>query len=65
MMTTPRLVSLTALAASLFIVVMAITQTNGLAEAPEIGVANLACIEIASSGSCDAAGATVQAAYLR
>ncbi|WMT86052.1 hypothetical protein NO932_14130 [Pelagibacterium sp. 26DY04] len=64
MMTTPRLVSLTALAASLFIVILTITQANGLTGAPERGVTSLACIEAGQAG-CEAAGMTTQASLLR
>lgn len=42
-MTTPRLVSLTALAASLFIVVVTITQANGLAVSPHLSVSGHPC----------------------
>lgn len=65
MMTTPRLVSLTALAASLFIVILTITQANGLTGAPESGVASLACFDAAGQTGCEAAGATTQASLLR
>ena len=60
-MTTPRLVSLTALAASLFIVVMTITQANGLTGQPqETRLASLTCME-AGMSVCDATGVTTQA----
>ncbi|WP_417585214.1 hypothetical protein [Pelagibacterium sp.] len=52
MMTTPRLVSLTALAASLFIVILTITQANGLTVTPSTAVANIACIDTADSLGC-------------
>jgi|TARA_R100000005_G_C4796456_1_gene90496 hypothetical protein len=65
MMTTPRLVSLTALAASLFIVILTITQANGLTATPEMDVASVACIETTISSDCPASGSLVQAAVQR
>ncbi|AEQ52227.1 hypothetical protein [Pelagibacterium halotolerans] len=65
MMTTPRLVSLTALAASLFIVILTITQANGLTATPATEVASIACIEAAISPDCPAPGPIVQAVVHR
>jgi len=65
MMTTPRLVSLTALAASLFIVLLTITQANGLTGTPEEGVTSLACFDAVSQTGCQASDATTQASFLR
>lgn len=63
MMTTPRLVSLTALAASLFIVILTITQANGLTGTPDQEVANLTCFETVEQSGCEAAGTLVQASF--
>lgn len=60
MMTTPRLVSLTALAASLFIVVLTITQANGLTVPLEPSIETVSCVE--GSPACDIDALTVQAA---
>jgi hypothetical protein len=65
MMTTPRLVSLTALAASLFIVILTITQANGLTATPEMDVANVACIETSVSSECQVSGSLIQAVIQR
>ncbi|WP_421951281.1 hypothetical protein [Pelagibacterium sp.] len=65
MMTTPRLVSLTALAASLFIVILTITQANGLTATPKMDVASVACIETSISSDCPVSGLHVQAAIQR
>lgn len=65
MMTTPRLVSLTALAASLFIVILTITQANGLTTTPDQGIANLTCFDTVDQGGCEAAGTLTQASFLR
>lgn len=56
MMTTPRLVSLTALAASLFIVVLTITQANGLTTTAQPGVLPLACTDMVAPGDCESIG---------
>ena len=63
MMTTPRLVSLTALAASLFIVILTITQANGLTGTPEQGVSNLTCFDTVEQSGCEATGAVMQASF--
>ncbi|SDG50816.1 hypothetical protein [Pelagibacterium luteolum] len=60
MMTTPRLVSLTALAASLFIVVLTITQANGLTVSHQPSIEVISCVQ--GSLACDIDGMTVQAA---
>lgn len=65
MMTTPRLVSLTALAASLFIVILTITQANGLTATPGMDVANAACIETGVSSDCPVSGSLLQAVVHR
>jgi len=65
MMTTPRLVSLTALAASLFIVILTITQANGLAGAPGQNIADFACVDTVQHDGCEAAGTVTQASFLR
>lgn len=65
MMTTPRLVSLTALAASLFIVILTITQANGLTATPDAQIAGVSCIETAISPDCQVSEPVVQAAVHR
>ena len=61
MMTTPRLVSLTALAASLFIVILTITQASGT---PNEHVASLACFDTVEQTGCRPAGGVTQASFL-
>lgn len=65
MMTTPRLVSLTALVASLFIVILTITQANGLTVTPQTGVGAVACVETEIAPDCQASGSLVQAVIQR
>lgn len=60
MMTTPRLVSLTALVASLFIVILTITQANGLTGTPQRGAADLTCFQQAG---CETAGTITQVSF--
>jgi len=64
MMTTPRLVSLTALAASLFIVILTITQASGLTGTPNEHVASLACFDTVEQTGCRPAGGVTQASFL-
>lgn len=59
MMTTPRLVSLTALAASLFIVVLTITQANGLTVPQQPTIEAVSCAQ--GVAACDVDGMTVGA----
>lgn len=63
MMTTPRLVSLTALVASLFIVVLTITQANGLAVSNHPSIETVSCVQ--GTLACDSDGLMVQAALAR
>lgn len=51
-MTTPRLVSLTALVASLLFVVMTIAQANGYATPPNMAAVEHFCIEAGDTQSC-------------
>ncbi len=65
MMTTPRFVSLTALAASLFIIILTITQANGLTESSQTGVSTLVCSQSVGQNNCDPEALTVHATLLR